>query len=337
MSTQPDSSAIGLSSDVTYQPAWLTWVASTTTCLRALGVDCDLIDVAGFSGYAFHVGVHERLCPSGPTMLDWSMLNRGAHYLGRATTEFRSPCSDELGEARESACRTAFELARGELQAGRPCVLWGTYVPEFGVVVGIEGEAYRVRSFKEILKQEQPPIPYNETAPPGGVYLLAFPARADYNELHRDLESILEALRQWERKPYGLYRFGRDAYDLWIDTLKANRGERFGCGFNAACYTEGRRFAGQFFERMSTRRPLASGLLRQASESYADAAAAMGRVSEIFPFDAEDHSLITDAARIEEAAEHLAEARDAEAKAMQFLKEITKIQARPPGAESPDS
>jgi hypothetical protein len=63
----------------------------------------------------------------------------------------------------------------------------------------------------------------------------------------------------------------------------------------------------------------------------------MGHVSEIFPFDAEDHSLITDAAKIEEAAEHLAEARDAESKAMKFLREITKIRARPPGAESPDS
>jgi hypothetical protein len=38
-----------------YRPAWLTWVASATTCLNALGIECDRVDVAGFSGYAFHL------------------------------------------------------------------------------------------------------------------------------------------------------------------------------------------------------------------------------------------------------------------------------------------
>lgn len=46
---------------VTYQPAWLTWIASVTTCLKALGVECDTTDVAGFSGYAFTMSVHAEL------------------------------------------------------------------------------------------------------------------------------------------------------------------------------------------------------------------------------------------------------------------------------------
>ena len=203
MRTKPDSSAIRLPMEVEYQPAWLTWVASTTTCLRALGIECDRADVAGFSGYAFHVGVHEEVCPSGPTALDWSRLSRGVHSLGRATIEFRSPSCEASDSAREDSCRAAFELVRSELLVGRPCVLWGTYLPEFGVVVGIEGDAYRVKSFKEILQQEQPAIPYSETEPPGGIYALGFPARAEYGELRRDLEAILEALRQWRRPPYG--------------------------------------------------------------------------------------------------------------------------------------
>jgi hypothetical protein len=319
--------------EVEYQPAWLTWVASTTTCLRALNIECDQVDVAGFSGYAFHLGVHEEICPSGPTMLDWSRLSRGVHSLGRATIEFRSPSCEESGEAREDSCRAAFELIRSELQAGRPCVLWGTYLPEFGVVVGIEGEAYRVKSFKEILRQEQPTIPYNETEPPGGIYALGFPAEAEYGELHRDLEAILEALRQWGRPGYGKYRFGADAYDVWIEALRSKRAGRFGCGYNAACYAEGRRFAQQFFERMSTRRPLAAILLRQAAESYRDAANAMERVSEVFPFSHDKEGRITAAAKIEQAAGLLAEARDAEAQALTFLNDITKIRVQ--RAESP--
>jgi len=313
--------------EVEYQPAWLTWVASTTTCLRALDIECDRADVAGFSGYAFHVGVHEEVCPSGPTVLEWSRLSRGVHSLGRATIEFRSPNCEVSERAREDSCRAVFELARSELLAGRPCVLWGTYLPEFGVVVGIEGDAYRVKSFKEILQQEQPAIPYNETEPPGGIYALGFPAQAEYGELHRDLEAILEALRQWRRPTYGKYRFGADAYDVWIEALRAKRADRFGCGYNAACYAEGRRFAQQFFERMSTRRPLAANLLRQAAESYRDAADAMDRLGEVFPFSHGDEGRVTASTEIERAAVLLAKTRDAEARAMTFLSDITKIQA----------
>jgi hypothetical protein len=322
--------------DVEYRPAWLTWVASTTTCLRALGVDCDQAEVAGFSGYAFHIGVHEEVCPSGPTLLDWSRLSRGVHALGRATVEFRSPCCEPSSAAREESCRAAFELVRGEVSEGRPCVLWGTYLPEFGVVVGVEGDAYRVKTFKEMLEEEQPPIPYDETAPPGGVYALGFPAEAEYTDLQRDLEAILEALRQWERPPYGRYRFGAGAYDQWIEALRDNRAGRFGCGYNAACYLEGRRFAWQFFERMSARRPLAAGLLRQASESYREAARAMQRVGEIFPFDSDAKGEIADAEQIEEASGLLTEARDSEARAIGFLNEITKIQVRGPGTAEPN-
>jgi hypothetical protein len=321
--------------EVEYQPAWLTWVACTTTCLRALDIECDQVDVAGFSGYAFHLGVHEEICPSGPTVLDWSRLSRGVHSLGRATVEFRAPCFEVFGKAREESCRAALELVRSELLSGRPCVLWGTYLPEFGVVVGVEGEAYQIRSFRELLQQEQPAVPYNKTEPPGGVYALGFSAETKYVELHRDLETVLEALRHWRRPAYGQYRFGADGYDVWIEALRSERADRFGCGYNAACYAESRRFAQQFFERMSTRRPLAANLLGDAAESYREAADAMGRVSEVFPFSHDESGPITAAAKIEQAAGFLAEARDAEARAMACLSKITEIQVQRPKAESP--
>ena len=98
----------------------------------------------------------------------------------------------------------------------------------------------------------------------------------------------------------------------------------------AACYAEGRSFAQQFLERMSARRPLAANLLRNATESYREAAGAMGRLSEVFPSGHEEQGAITAAARIEEATVLLAQARDAESRAMASLREITKIRARGP-------
>jgi hypothetical protein len=225
-------------------------------------------------------------------------------------------------------------MVRSELLAGRPCVLWGTYVPEFGVVVGIEGDAYQVASFKRVLQQEEPAIPYNKTEAPGGVYALGFPAEAEYPELHRDLEAVLEALRQWTRPAHGPYRFGADAYDAWIEALQARRADRLGCGYNAACYAEGRRFAQHFFERMSARRPLAANLLRHAAESYREAADAMDHVSEVFPFGHEEQGPITAAAKIDEATGLLGDARDAEARAMTFLTDVTKTPVRRATGES---
>jgi hypothetical protein len=320
--------------DVEYHPAWLTWVASATTCLRALGVECDQADVAGFSGYAFHLGIHEEICPSGPTLLEWGRLSRGAHSLGRATVELRCPDTTRPSLPRQEACRAAFDLVQHEVEAGRPSVLWGTYVPEFGVVVGIDDESYHVKTFREVLRQEQPPIRYDQTETPGGVYVLGFPAVAQYGELERDLEAILEAIRLWERPAYGRYRFGADGYDAWIEALEAGRAERFGCGYNAACYAEGRRFACQFLGRLSARRPRAADLLRHAAEFYGEAAEAMGRLSELFPFSHEEQGPITAAARIEEAAGLLAQARDAESRAMASLRDIRKIQAPGPEPES---
>ena len=48
MGSRQNSEVIHVPMEVEYQPAWLTWVASTTTCLRALDIECDPVDVAGF-------------------------------------------------------------------------------------------------------------------------------------------------------------------------------------------------------------------------------------------------------------------------------------------------
>ena len=81
-----DTRATTVPLQVEWKPAWLTWVAATTACLDALGVECDLADVAGRSGYAFELWIHEGLCPSGPTALDWhALLHKLDHRLDSET------------------------------------------------------------------------------------------------------------------------------------------------------------------------------------------------------------------------------------------------------------
>ena len=49
---------------------WLSYTDTVAGSLRSLGVDCDTVDVGGYSGYAFITNVAKSLAgPSGPTAL----------------------------------------------------------------------------------------------------------------------------------------------------------------------------------------------------------------------------------------------------------------------------
>src|SRR5205085_1389163 len=130
-----------------FECCWLSWVGAVTGCLKALGVDCDPADVAGHSGYAFVICIHQKICPSGPTMHSWDDLAAGVRRLGRSTQTFHAP-ECHIGERRNDRtrahCRAALEAAKREIDAGRPCVINGAYLPEFAIVTDVRDDAYIV-------------------------------------------------------------------------------------------------------------------------------------------------------------------------------------------------
>ena len=236
--------AVTVPMEITYPPAWLTWVAATTGCLRALRVECDHADVAGFSGYAFVMTVHEELCPSGPTVFAWKELLPGMAHLGRRAVAYHHPeCHSEghKSDSTREGCRMVFGAAEAEIRAGRPCVIWGTYVPEFGIAVGVEGDAYHVRSFKGAMGQPEPPIAFDEVQAPGGPYTLTFPEPVQRDPAAGDRFAISHALGILKApSPDTKYATGLDAYDQWIAALeagklKADSASGFGNAYNAQC------------------------------------------------------------------------------------------------------
>ena len=313
-----------ISAKVTYTPAWLTWVASVTSCLKALGSDCDLADVAGMSGYAFHMCVVPGLCPSGPTMLNWANLKNGVNCLGWAALDFMTcECHVEghINELTKAHAKTAFELATREVKANRPCVIWGTYVPEFGVVVGVEKDSYIVKSFKEVTGEPQPPIKYDDVKAPGGIYLLAFPNPRTKSGPMADHYAIDNAVLTFNYS-FGDIAFGGKAYDKWMEELKAKKADAFGISYNTACYAEGRKFARVFLERLAKRNNSVSADLTRASELYGKASDAMEKMTRLFPFPGKSGVVVDDEKIINEAVENLKISKDSECKAMEILARV---------------
>jgi hypothetical protein len=318
--------------EVAYAPAWLTWVATTTTCLRALKVTCDQIDVAGMTGYAFHLVVARGLCPSGPTELDWSALLPGVWRLGRMTTAFQafSFTGPKESEAVREQFREAHAMARREVKGGRPCVVWGAYVPEFAAVVGVTGDSYLVKSFRECNGEEQPPIPFDALNAPGGAYLLAFPMVTDRPQPDADCRAVAQAVARFRTPhPDPTYQSGVAAYDRWIEELQARRADAGGNSYNAACYAEGRWFAREFLERVASRNPSVAGPLAPAIQEYTAAAQAMKQVAALFPFPGPWGTVVEDERTIGEAVETLRAARDAESRAVERLSAIAATEWRP--------
>jgi hypothetical protein len=311
---------------VIYSPSSISWVASVTSCLNSLGIKCDRVDVAGMSGYAFHLCIRPGLCPSGPTCLNWSNLVNGVNSLGSSTLEFMTgEChiGDLKNENTRAHAKSAFELAKREIESDRPCVIWGAYVPEFAVVVGIDNESYIVKSFREFTGEPQPPVKYDDLIAPGGIYFLGFPNPRTKTDIRADYFAILNAINTFRNQTCGKAEYGVAAYDKWIEELKSLKADAFGNSYNALCYAEGRRLATEFIHRLATRNVFASEDLGKASELYGKAADAMEKLTTIFPFPGQSGTSVADMKSINDAVEMLKIARNNESQAMEILERVT--------------
>jgi len=305
-------------------PSWLTWVTAATGCLRALGLDVDNVDVAGHSGYAFHMCITNVAGVEGPTVLPWRDLGGGVQRLGRSTVEFTGTpwASDEQYRGNDLH---AFELAKREVDAGRPSILWGLTMPEFGIVVGYEGQEYLYRWSGEAGKELR--LNYVETQNPGGAYLLCFPTASGVPQLVADRMALRNALDFLERQPdHQNHRFGLEAYDVWIAALEGKRANGFGNNYCAQCFSNGKQYARDFVRRLAERNDHAAGPLDEAIIAYEDCADAMGIVAQTFPFPGPEEETIEDLVSIDQAVEALQTARDAEMRAAGAMAEALLVE-----------
>lgn len=307
--------------DVVFTPQWLTWVASATGCLRALGVDCDAADVAGCSGYAFVMNIHKKLCPSSFTAFDWRMLLPAMPALGRTTRAFYGWVA-EGGESEDAPVtrqqyRDAFDFVAAEVQAGRPCVIWGVPdAPEFGIAVGVDGHTYHFRSFKGQT------IAFDELHAPGGPYALAFPRAVEMSQAEGDRLALGHAIEMMTGKSRFFrtddYEQGPKAYEMWIAAIESVGAMPFGNSISAQVYTEARHLARVFTGLLAGRNGVVAEELTQASAALGEVADALGRFAGLFPMSGSEDALNDEQAR-KDGIDSLRAAQAADAQALDAL------------------
>jgi hypothetical protein len=309
--------------DVEIQPSWLTWVTAANGCLRALGVDCDNVEVAGHSGYAFHMCILPEVSVAGPTVFPWEDLSGGVRRLGRSTLEYQS--GNWTDGNSELPLAEALAIAGREVEAGRPCLLWGTGLPEFGVVVGVEGEEYIYKWSGD--RGQELRVRYDELECPGGVYLLAFPTPTQSEPVAADRLALVGALDWLNRRPESpVHHYGLAAHDPWIDELRGQRANAFANSYCAQCYNNAKQYCRDFIARLAERNEHAAGPLDKALIAYTDVAEAMSRIAELFPFPGPADEKANDLTAIDDAVGALQDARQAELRVAAAIEEALQIE-----------
>jgi hypothetical protein len=203
-----------------------------------------------------------------------------------------------------------YDFVSREIEAGRPCVLWGAYAPEFGIAAGVEDDKYLIASEKSDSAEPQPPIPFDGLVSPGGTYVLALPSPVKVDRVDADRNAVSHALDRLNHRT--------TPYDNWIAALDAGNADVFGNSFNAQCWAEAKRFARDFVQRLAKRNKPVAGPLNDAAAAYVQVAEAMDRVAHLFPID-DPKENVKDRAIRTQAMNALRVAKAAEVRAAEAL------------------
>jgi RNA polymerase sigma factor (sigma-70 family) len=285
------------------------------------GGDVSLTTLMGVSGHAFRLSVEpEGIGIAGPTGYRWrESLRRALEPLG-----WTAMCEGGPDDRNADTPVRMLALVRRSIDAGIPALCWDVGPPQFGVATGYDdrrGElatigfgGHRTITYRELCRRGTPIFAL--TVAEAGRGLAALGNR----------RGLAVALRNAELCGSGdadrLTPFvqGLEAYDCWIDALRAGRADPFGHAYNTACFADARRHAVAFLRGMEGHAmggtgPFAAdgtdseiaGLLGETAACYERVRDALYAVRRLFPFPS--GGKISPGDTLDEAIERLAEAK----------------------------
>jgi len=322
-----------------WQPHWASHVGCLEGCLDSLGCDVSTAWLFGATGHAFVLNIVPDLCPSGPTDWDTSgMLRLLANFGYRVElVDEYSARQDDL----EQAQARVRQLVTESIDAGWPCYGWELDIPEYQVIFGYDEQGVYISG--PTCDDGKGPMPWTDIGRSeiGMVLVASVRPIADAGGTAGDAKIIHDALTYALDLAHNRIKWtgaagGLAGYTTWIDALERGTADRFGLGYNAAVWSESRRFAVEFLEeargRLAGVGPENDGdiapLLADASQHYSVVAAKLKAVAQCYPFDfPEDETMAVDD-RAREAVAALREAREAEVKGLQVFAELVELIGR---------
>jgi len=288
-----------ISKKVEYLPCWLSYTGAMAGSLRALGIDCDIADIGGYSGYSFIINVAKGVtCPSGPTALPhetWNEIRKGTENLGYTLEKFEHPAGYPAEEGKPTPeeieiAKKLFEKIKQEIDTkDRPVVIWGLAIPEYGIVKGYDGNSYLTSTYRSITKQPETPILYYDLKAPGCLEAFFFKNPAKPNPKTTDKEALKRAINFAARvRTLDNYVGGPAALEEWARVLEKLPDEKqnyMGNSYVGACVWESRCMNAEFLNRLANKNPRKqANHLHKAAECYQKSATLMKEFTTIFPF-----------------------------------------------------
>lgn len=322
-----------ISKKTEYLPCWLSYTGAIAGSLRALGVDCDTVDVGGYSGYAFLINVSKGVtCPSGPTALPsktWQQIHKGTESLGWTIEHYEYPHDYPTKEGNPTSqeieiAKKLFNKIKQEIdERDRPVVLWGLVVPEYGIVKGYERNSYITSTFRTLTKKPEEPINFYDLKAPGCIDAFFFRDKVDVDTTEADRKALDRAINFAAANVPILdnYVGGPAALDEWanvLENLPKEKQNYMGNSYVGACVREGRFMCAKFLNRLSKKYPeKQSKHLREASECYEKGWKLMEEFMRIFPFKFQGEMKLEDRKK---GAEILRKVRPIEEEAIKHMK-----------------
>ncbi|HEY3377389.1 MAG TPA: hypothetical protein VGL77_07825 [Armatimonadota bacterium] len=291
-------------------------MASLYGAVRTWDDSITLTDLFGYSGHAFILNIERTLCPSGPTAWDWGAILfplRQMFSLRRlcATCDMRS-----TEEARELIWQRTVE----SIDAGHPAILWDAIMPEFYLAHGYDDVTGEYLVQGPLADRVSGRVSWAKLGSNSGQVWALFPGPNDERDITVARDLALRGAVTWHRWPNDpdtQWTFGGDAWDVWIAALSEEElaHDSAAISLNHLVYAECRRHAADFLTAQGPE-------FAEAATAYARVADALQALCTAWPYPTPIPSL----AVRRELAQHLAEARDAEAEGVQALDAILEQQ-----------
>ncbi len=311
-------------------PRWVSHLGCIKGCLDYLEKPISDAWLFGATGHAFILNIAPHMCPSGPT--DWNTqtflkLGKNVGYT------FDTVCGWKGKEDLRQLQEQAWEHVKNAIDNNEPCYGWEMDIPEFYVIYGYDNKGYYISG--PGCDEGKGPISWRKlgTSEIGVIEVRS----VRLTEAAREKKTVKEALRyalEYAHKP-GRWtdpksKGGLEGYGAWIKFIENGTAIHFGLAYNAAVWSECRRFAAEFLKEVRDRldNPSLKSVLETAIEYFTIVSVNLEHVTKAYPFslDLSPEPIKVDA-RANKAVGCLYAAKEAEIAGLDVLSEFVNHEA----------